>query len=398
MPDNVTADLAGDERLTRLARQLSTAEQITHIGSWECDLRTDVVSWSDELYRIYGLEPGSEAMTRESFLSRLVPDDRPRVAAAIAAALEAPGAFTLDERIVRPDGSVRLLQSRGETRTDSAGRVVGRKCRDVTEERERDEGLRAHQDIVKNLPIGLTVWQRLPGEAGVVRLVAFNPRAEAYGMRPEMIGRTVEECFPAPGGASLASLLLEVARAGEPRSLDLVRYGDAHIHEGVFSLQIFPLPGGRVGVAVRDVGPRVRAQEALERTDATYRQLVESAQAIVWRADPRTFRFTFVSREAEVVLGYPISRWLEEPRFHAKARAVEVTLGIHDGRLALGVADDGTGLPEDAVVGAHSLGLLGMRERARRLGGDLNIRSAPGQGTVVTFSVPLEVTSVEAGR
>lgn len=618
MPENVAAE----ERAARLARQLSTAEQITHIGSWEWDLGTDAVSWSDELYRIYGLEPGSSPVTRESFLSWVLPDDRPRVGAAISAALERPGGFTFDERIVRPDGSVRLLQSHGETRTDSSGRVVGLvgTCRDVTEERERDEGLRVQQDIVKNLPIGLNIWQPSPAEPGVLRLVAFNPCAEAYGMRAETLGRTVEECFPAPGGTDLTALFLEVARTGEPRSRDLVRYGEARIQEGVFSLQVFPLPGGRVGAAVRDIGEQVRAQEALQRAEATYRHLVESAQAIVWRGDPRTFHFTFVSHEAEVLLGYPVSRWLEEPRFwaehlhpedrdwalsfsarasqegrdhqfefrmiaeggrvvwlramvrvlvlggevkehvgvmidvterrqaeeelrksreqlrdlsahvewareeertaiareihdelgqavtalkmdlaflgrrlsegsdrpalsekirdmsaladetikrvrriakelrpgvlddlgleaavewqaqefeartgtscgfhstlgserldrnvstaffrvlqealtnvsrHAQARAVEVTLGIHDGRLALEVADDGRGLAEDALGGGHSLGLLGMRERARRLGGELSIRSAPGQGTAVTLSVPIEAVQAAAGQ
>ena len=52
-----------DERVTRIERQLAVAQQITHIGSWEWDVRTNVVSWSDELYRIYGLEPQSCEIT-----------------------------------------------------------------------------------------------------------------------------------------------------------------------------------------------------------------------------------------------------------------------------------------------------------------------------------------------
>ena len=60
----------------RLARLLDAAQQITHIGSWEWDLATGVVTWSDELYRIYGLAPRSCAITLGEFLTRVHADDR----------------------------------------------------------------------------------------------------------------------------------------------------------------------------------------------------------------------------------------------------------------------------------------------------------------------------------
>ena len=56
------------EQLTRLERQLALAQQITHVGSWEWDAATSVVTWSDELYRIYGFEPKSREVTFEFFL------------------------------------------------------------------------------------------------------------------------------------------------------------------------------------------------------------------------------------------------------------------------------------------------------------------------------------------
>jgi PAS domain S-box-containing protein len=60
---------------------------------------------------------------------------------------------------------------------------------------------------------------------------------------------------------------------------------------------------------------RRRAESALLEKEAQYRQVVESVRAIVWRADARTFRFTFVSPEGEKILGYPIRMWLDEPSF-----------------------------------------------------------------------------------
>ena len=64
-----------------------------------------------------------------------------------------------------------------------------------------------------------------------------------------------------------------------------------------------------------EIVARRQVQLALEEAERQYRQLVESVPAIVWRADARTFQFSFVSRQAETILGYPLRRWLDEPRF-----------------------------------------------------------------------------------
>lgn len=143
-----------DERVLRVMRQLAAAQAITHIGSWEWDARTNAVQWSDELYRIYGLGPQSCKITFDSFLSRLHPDDRARIQAEVGAALKDGHPFAYHERIIRPDGSIRELDTVGEVRRDDAGQVAGLigTCRDVTEERQRDEQLRLHAQIVQDVP------------------------------------------------------------------------------------------------------------------------------------------------------------------------------------------------------------------------------------------------------
>jgi PAS domain S-box-containing protein len=118
------------------ARQLDAAQAITHVGSWEWDVRTGSVSWSDELYRIYGYDPGSRPVTLEFFLSSLHPDDRERIRAEIDAAIARKGRFSYRERIVRPDGSVRVLDTIGEVVCSADGSPVSLlgTCRDVTED------------------------------------------------------------------------------------------------------------------------------------------------------------------------------------------------------------------------------------------------------------------------
>ena len=94
------------------------------------------VTWSDELYRIYGLAPRSCAITLEEFLARVHPDDRERVQRQVAAAVERGGPFGHGERIVRPDGSVRKLDTVGEVLVDAHGRPVSLigTCRDITDD------------------------------------------------------------------------------------------------------------------------------------------------------------------------------------------------------------------------------------------------------------------------
>jgi len=74
---------------------------------------------------------------------------------------------------------------------------------------------------------------------------------------------------------------------------------------------------------------------------------------------------------------------------HAQATHAAIRLSATDGRLRLQVKDNGRGLTPDALAGTHSLGVLGMRERAELLDGMLDISSAPGAGTTVTVTIPL---------
>ncbi|MFQ5572251.1 MAG: PAS domain S-box protein, partial [Rhodothermales bacterium] len=71
----------------------------------------------------------------------------------------------------------------------------------------------------------------------------------------------------------------------------------------------------RVLVSLVDITDRKQAEDHIRAQEQQYRDLVQSTSAILWRGDPRTFRFTFVSREAETLLGYARERWIEEPEF-----------------------------------------------------------------------------------
>lgn len=132
-----------EERIDALERSqelLAESQRSAQVGSWEWDIRTGRLVWSDELYRIYGLDPSQGEVTFEQFSEHIHPDDRALVEETIRGAMEDGEPFSYDHRIVRPDGTVRILQARGRAITDRRGEVVRMigSGQDVTD-RKREE-------------------------------------------------------------------------------------------------------------------------------------------------------------------------------------------------------------------------------------------------------------------
>jgi PAS domain S-box-containing protein len=216
--DGDTTRATVDERTAGLERHLAAAQQITHIGSWEWDVDSNRVTWSDELYRIYGYEPHSFDITFELFLSKLVPEDRDHVRAAVGQALEDGKRFTYPERIVRPDGSIRHLDTLGEVKRDSAGAICGLigTCRDVTAEaqarRLRDAEQRTLEMIASgaSLPDVLTqlvlmIEDQAPPTIASILLVDDNGTHVLTGAAPNLPHEFNEAINGAPVGRAAGS-------------------------------------------------------------------------------------------------------------------------------------------------------------------------------------------------
>jgi PAS domain S-box-containing protein len=123
---------------------LLEAQRVAHLGSWEWDIVENVVTWSDELYRIYGLNPEEFGASFEGFLERVHPDDRERVRGLVDGSYQNRTPLDFYHRIVRPDGTICTLHAHGEVTTDEANnpiRMVGTGL-DVTELVKAEEEIR----------------------------------------------------------------------------------------------------------------------------------------------------------------------------------------------------------------------------------------------------------------
>jgi PAS domain S-box-containing protein len=129
------------ERLLVREHQLAQAQRIAHLGSWERDLGTGQVTWSDELYRLVGLTPQEEPASVELMVSFVHPDDRGQVLAAARQEITHGDEYAFDGRIVRRDGTIRWGRVLGYVERGPDGTPVrtGGTVQDVTDLRTADE-------------------------------------------------------------------------------------------------------------------------------------------------------------------------------------------------------------------------------------------------------------------
>ncbi len=188
---------------------LQEAQRLANLGSWSWDVRQDRVAWSDQLFEIYGVPRKAFMGTVDQFLSFVHADDREHVEDSIDGALRSGKPFSHEERIVRPDGGVRYLQSTGEVVRDEKGapiRMLG-VCLDVTERKKAERALRQSEQSYRLLLRGVRDYAiyMLDPQGHVLSWNAGAARIKGYEA-DEIVGQNYERFFTD-----------EDREAGEPR-------------------------------------------------------------------------------------------------------------------------------------------------------------------------------------
>ena len=145
---DVSPLLRANEALEHHRRRLAEAHKIASLGNWEVNLTTGGLVWSDEIFRIFGLDPRRTTPSRSLFYDCVHPDDRAAVRAAVDRAIHDHESYAIEHRVVVPDGSVHWVHERGEVLGDGGNVRLAGTVQDITARRESEERLRLLESVV----------------------------------------------------------------------------------------------------------------------------------------------------------------------------------------------------------------------------------------------------------
>jgi PAS domain S-box-containing protein len=253
-------------KLGELYRKLEEAQRLAHVGYWERDMVTGRVTWSDETYRIFGLQPQEHSMDLAALRQTIHPDDWKPVSQALDEALGGGARYNIEYRVLRPTGEVRIVHSQGDVRRDTSGRtmLMFGTVQDITERKQADQKFRG---LLESAPDAMVVMDQQG------RIVLVNAQMERlFGYRREdLLGQDVVILMPERFRSRHS--LRRPGYFAHPRvramSQDLELYGlRSDGTEFPVEISLSPLQteeGTLVSGAVRDITERKHAEQERER-------------------------------------------------------------------------------------------------------------------------------------
>jgi len=168
--EDITIRKNDEKKLQQEHRQLKEAQAIGHIGSFEWNYPDKTIYWSEELYRIYGLEPTNELITLDKIFQFTHPDDLEQLKAVVSQASQIKGAYILKHRIIRPDGVERHLIRRIQSWADTSSSVnnMSGTVQDITEQQLAESQLKEQTNFIRQ------VSATIPDMVSVIEIATGN--------------------------------------------------------------------------------------------------------------------------------------------------------------------------------------------------------------------------------
>jgi len=355
--NDVTERKRLDNELRRSQAYLIAAQELGKTGSWARRLSTGEMYWSEETFRIFGVDPAT--VPRRELLSQLWhADDRESADHTIDEAAREKRNYEMDVRIRRPDGATRYVHVRGQpvfAPSGEADEFIG-VVMDITDRKRTERALRRARERALEARFGAVLEERtrLARDIHDTLLQGFT------GIALKLVAASNHVSGPPESIAALRDLI------------GLAQQTLMDARRAVWDLRAPVLAGHDFPAALRTA-----AEDCVRGTTL---ELEYDVGGVPRPLDP----------DIEAVLVRVAQEAITNVVKHAAARTIRVRLSFDLRRVRLTVIDDGRGFvvaSDFHAYGGH-WGLLGMRERAGQVRGKLSLHSTPGHGTEVVILVP----------
>jgi PAS domain S-box-containing protein len=349
-----------EESLQQSKASLNEAQRIAHLGNWDWNIQTDQLQWSDEIYRIFGLSPQQFGATYEAFLNSVHPEDRGFIDSAVHEALSGNKPYSIDHRIVLPDGTVRIVHEQAEVTFHETGkpiRMIGT-VQDITDSKRAEEELKESYEQLRKLSAHL-------------QSVREEERTN--------IARDIHDDL----GQALTALKIEVSMLAnklrpDNKFLDKAESIIKKIDDSIQSVK-------RICTELR---PAILDHFGLSAAIEWNIEQFENQTGIKCDVslEPREI---VLDQDLTISIFRIFQEALTNVVRHADASAVWINLRLRDGKIMLEIRDNGKGIAEKHFLDSKSFGIMGIRERVHFFGGNVKISSTKDKGTAIMVSIPL---------
>lgn len=362
---DITERTEMEASLRKSRHLLAEAQRIAHVGSWELDLATNRLTWSDEIFRIFEIYPAQFDVSYEAFLQRIYPDDREMVNRAHTDSVASRVPYDIEYRLLFADGRIKYIQERCETYYNADGmplRSMGT-AQDVTERHMTEETLRTKQRKLAELELELSFAEE-------------RERQRIAAVLHDHIGQLL-----LLGRIKLGALLSNGQPSATKQTVSDVRtlMDEAIQSTRSLTVQLCPPVLSTMGL-----------EPALE---LLCRQMLEEWELQVAFSDDQLPKP--LSPEVRTVLYQTARELLINVGKHAGAKQACLAISRDGAMFMMTVTDNGAGFDPNTLAAASrqakGFGLFNVMRRIRNLGGEMTLDSSPLQGTRVVIRIPLAI-------